>query len=219
MRNHRFPLAIIGDREFSAPATRGAAMSAPRIDRRTGKYSADEFLSLSASSWDKKITVDLIAEMEIHLSDRVTSLPEMRRILAVKGYQGLRRRIEGDVKDKSGVAALRAMAHSMRDFALEHPGLSAATFRSATTDSPEWRQALSDVSETAFRVLAEVGLEGEPAQQALRMLRSLIRGFVLNEMVGSFLEPLDYDQSFRLAVDALVLGLPAFTPPVDPSIS
>jgi hypothetical protein len=111
------------------------------------------------------------------------------------------------------------MAHSMRDFALEHPGLSAATFRSATTDSPEWRQALSELAQTAFRVLAQVGLDGEPAQQALRMLRSLIRGFVLNEMVGSFLEPLDLGVSFELAVDAFVLGLPAFTPPVNQSIS
>jgi Tetracyclin repressor-like, C-terminal domain len=137
-------------------------------------------------------------------------LPEMRRILAVKGYQGLRRRIEGDVDGKSGVAALRAMAHSMRNFALEHPGLSAATFRSATTDSPEWRQALGELAETAYRVFAQVALEGEPAQQALRMLRSLIRGFVLSEMVGSFLEPLDYGVSFELAIDAFVVGLSAF---------
>jgi len=53
----------------------------------------------------------------------------MRRILAVKGYLGLRRRIERDVKGKSGPAALRAMADAMRNYALEHPGLSAATFR------------------------------------------------------------------------------------------
>lgn len=156
--------------------------------------------------------------MESHLADRVTTLPEIRRILAVKGCQGLRRRIEIDVEDKSGVTALRAMAHSMRNFALEHPGLSAATFRSATTDSPEWRQALRELSETACRGFAQVGLEGEPAQQALRMLRSLRlrslrRGFVLSEMVGSFLEPLDYGVSFDLAIDAFVIGLSAFNAP------
>jgi hypothetical protein len=182
---------------------------------RAERFGVDELLSVPASSWDKRIAVDLIAEMEIHLADRVATLPEMRRILAVKGYQGLRRRIEGDVKDKIGVAALRAMAHSMRDFALQHPGLSAATFRSATTDSPEWRHALGELLETVFRVLAQVKLEGEPAQQALRMLRSLVRGFVLNEMGATFLEPLDYTGSFELAIDAYVLGLPAFHAPVD----
>jgi hypothetical protein len=180
------------------------------LGRPAGTFDVDELLSIPASSWDKRISVDLIAEMEIHLADKVATLPEMRRILAVKGYQGLRRRIEADVKDKAGVVALRAMAHSMRDFALEHPGLSAATFRSATTDSPEWRQALRELLETAHRILAQVELEGEPAQQALRMLRSLVRGFVINEMAASFLEPLDYAVSFGLAVDAFVLGLSAF---------
>jgi Tetracyclin repressor-like, C-terminal domain len=183
---------------------------AVKLNGAPGNFGVDDILSLTASSWDKRIATDLIAEMESHLADRVTTLPEMRRILAVKGYQGLRRRIEGDVDGKSGVAALRAMAHSMRNFALEHPGLSAATFRSATTDSPEWRKALGELAETAYRVFAQVALEGEPAQQALRMLRSLIRGFVLSEMVGSFLEPLDYGVSFELAIDAFVVGLSAF---------
>jgi hypothetical protein len=186
---------------------------------RAERFGVDELLSIPASSWDKRIAVDLIAEMEIHLADKLATLPEMRRILAVKGYQGLRRRIEGDVKDKIGVAALRAIAHSMRDFALQHPGLSAATFRSAATDSPEWRHALGELLETAFRVLAQVKLEGEPAQQALRMLRSLVRGFVLNEMGATFLEPLDYTGSFELAIDAYVLGLPAFLAPVDQTVT
>jgi hypothetical protein len=181
---------------------------------RAERFGVDELLSLPASSWDKRIAVDLINEMEIHLADQVATLPEMRRILAVKGYQRMQRRIERDTRDKTGVAALRAMVHSMRDFALQHPGLSAATFRSAATDSPERRLALGELLETAYRVLAQVGLEGEPAQQALRMLRSLVRGFVLNEMGATFLEPLDYAGSVELAIDAFVLGLPAFRAPV-----
>jgi hypothetical protein len=177
----------------------------------------DDLFLLSTSSWDKRISSDLIEEMEVHLADKVTTIPEMRRILAVKGYVGLRRRVESDVAGKSGPAALRAMADAMRNYALEHPGLSAATFRTATTDSPEWRQAAIELSKIVFRVFAEVGLDGEPAQQALRMLRSLVRGFVLSEMAASFLEPLDYEESFKLALDVFMLGLPAFTPPIKQS--
>jgi hypothetical protein len=66
----------------------------------------------------------------------------------VKGYHGLRQWIESDIEGKSGLAAMRAMADAMRNFALEHPGLSAATFRTATTDCPEWRQALLELSQT-----------------------------------------------------------------------
>src|SRR5665213_455193 len=97
---------------------------------------------------------------------------------------------------------------------LEHPGLSAATFRTATTDSPEWRQAALELSKFVLCVFAEAGLDGAPAQHAIRMLRSLVRGFVLNEMAASFLEPLDYEESFKLVVDAFILGLPAFTPEI-----
>jgi Tetracyclin repressor-like, C-terminal domain len=180
-----------------------------------GNIKVDDILSLSPTSWDRRIATDLIAELEIHLSDKVSTIPEMRRILAVKGYQGLRRRIENDIEGKQGRDAVQAMANAMRNFALEHPGLSAATFRSTATDSPEWRQALAELAQTAFRVFSEVGLDGEPAQQALRMLRSLIRGFVLNEMAATFFEPLEYERSFELAIAAFIMGLPAFGRNVD----
>ena len=45
-------------------------------------------LFLYANSWDKKVASDLISEMELYLTDKVATIPEMRRILAVKGYEG-----------------------------------------------------------------------------------------------------------------------------------
>jgi hypothetical protein len=193
-------------------STRKADMSPSAVALRSlaGKFSADEVLLIPASSWDKRIATDLIAEMEVHLGDVVSTLPEMRRILAVKGYQGLRHRIENDIKGKRGLDALRTMALAMRSYALERPGLTAATFRTATTDSPEWRQALAELSQTVFRVFADIGLEGEPAQHALRVLRSFVRGYVLNEMAASFLEPLEYQESYELGIEMFILGLPAF---------
>jgi hypothetical protein len=55
-------------------------------------------------------------------------------------------------------------------------------------------------------------LEGEQAQHALRMLRSLVRGFVLNEMALSFLDSLDYQRSYELAIEVFIQGLSAFRP-------
>jgi hypothetical protein len=129
-----------------------------------GAFSAEAALLLPTSSWDKRIATDLIAEIEVHIGDRISTLPEMRRILAVKGYQGLRRRIKNDIEGKSGLDALRTMAMAMRSFALERPGLTAATFRSAVTDCPEWREALTELSQTVCCVFADIGLEGEAAQ-------------------------------------------------------
>jgi hypothetical protein len=58
-------------------------------------------------------------------------------------------------------------------------------------------------------VLAGVGLTGQPATHALRILRALVRGFVLHEMSLSFLEPLDYDETYGIAVDVYIRGLSA----------
>jgi hypothetical protein len=51
-------------------------------------FSVDEVLSYS-SRWDKRIANDLVAEMEFLFAEKITTLPQMRNILAVKGYRGL----------------------------------------------------------------------------------------------------------------------------------
>jgi hypothetical protein len=43
--------------------------------------------------------------------------------------------------------------------------------------------------------------------EALRILRALVRGFVLHEMSQSFLEDVDYDESYSAAVDVFIRGL------------
>ncbi|HEY3678822.1 MAG TPA: hypothetical protein VGL45_08890, partial [Bradyrhizobium sp.] len=87
----------------------------------------------------------------------------MRRFLAVKGYRELRQLIERDIAGKSGDDALHALMLSMRRYALDRPGMSAATFRNADTDSPEWRQAQMQLGSVVLSVLAQVGIEGEQA--------------------------------------------------------
>ena len=71
--------------------------------------------------WDRRIAADLVTEMEPHLG-KVGTLPELRSLLAVNGYRGLRHRIEFAVRNLTGTAALRAMAHAMRGYALANPG-------------------------------------------------------------------------------------------------
>lgn len=63
------------------------------------------------SRWDRQIVADLVAEMKEHLSENLSSVPAMRGVLAVAGYRALQNRIERAVIDKSGIEAVRAMAH------------------------------------------------------------------------------------------------------------
>jgi hypothetical protein len=171
-------------------------------------FDIDELLTAPTSSWHKKIAMDLISEIEKHLVE-IGTIPEMRRFLAVKAYRELHQRIEREIKGKSGSDALRAMAYAIRNYSLERPGLSAVTFRDPVIHSLEWQEAGSKLARTVSRVFFELGFEGEQAHHALRILRSLIRGFVIHEMAAPYLESLEYERSYELAIDVFIRGLPA----------
>jgi Tetracyclin repressor-like, C-terminal domain len=181
----------------------------PIFAGRTRPLKPADILEFPATGWDKRIAADLTAEMERHLAEKVSTIPEMRRFLAVKGYRELRQLIQHDVAGKSGADALRAAMISMRRYALERPGMSAATFRNPETDSPEWRSEQMELGKVLFAIFAQLGIRGEQAQHALRILRSFVRGFVLHEMGASFLEPLEHDQTYELGIRLFIEGLNA----------
>ena len=106
-----------------------------------------------------------------------------------------------------GDAAIRAMAKSMRAFAHERPGLSAATFRTPLTDTPVWRREGELLQEAALAVFARAGLGNEKGVTALRILRAIVRGFVLHEMAASFLDDVDYDSMFDVTISVFIRGL------------
>ena len=54
-----------------------------------------------------------------------------------------------------------------------------------------------------------VGLDVSSSLTALRILRALVRGYVLHEMVASFLDDVDYDEVYASAVDVFISGLGA----------
>ncbi|MBV5271742.1 MAG: WHG domain-containing protein, partial [Afipia sp.] len=79
----------------------------------------------------------------------------------------------------------------MRSYALGNPGLAAASFRNPQIDSAEWQDAGNEMAQTILRVFSHCGLEGESAHHAVRILRSLVRGFILNEMASDSSQPLE----------------------------
>jgi hypothetical protein len=170
------------------------------------KYSVKELLSEDAG-WDKRIAADLASELEDLLNEKSATIPEIRRLLAVKGYRELRLRIQKDTLGVRRDDAIRAMAISMRAFAHERPGLSAATFKSPITDFPVWRREGELLEAAALAVFDEAGLSGEQGIIALRILRAMVRGFVLHEMASSFLGDVDYDATYTVALNVFIRGL------------
>jgi hypothetical protein len=175
-------------------------------------FSVEDILSVDVTRWDRRIAVDLAAELECQLAEKASTIPEIRRLLAIKGYRELRARLQLEIVDATGNEAIRAMALAMRAFAHERPGLSAATFRNAVTDSPEWRRESELLGGVALGAFESAGLQPEQAINALQILRALVRGFVLHEMAASFLETVDYDRIYAVAVDVFIRGLDALRP-------
>jgi hypothetical protein len=135
-----------------------------------------------APRWDKLIAADLVREIENDTADRVETIDEMRLFLAIKGYRQVFDLLTTETAGKTGAAALRAMAMASRGYAKERPGLSAATFRCPMVESPEWMAAFVAVRRLFEKAFSECGLDDMATAHALRTLRSLVRGFVINEM-------------------------------------
>lgn len=175
---------------------------------RTHFPEVERVIKAPASRWDKKIAADLVTEMEAFFG-KVDTIPQMKQALAIAGYQGLRRQIEKAVEGKTGLEAVRAMALAMRSFALGSPGLAVASFRDPDVNDRECQQAAGQLVQTVLRVFSEAGVTDEAAKHAIRILKSLVRGFVLGEMSAPVARPIEYQKSYVFAVDMFVSGLGA----------
>ena len=171
-------------------------------------YSVDEILS---TSWDRKIARDLLAELEACTGERRSSTEEMRRFLACKAYRELLERLQLAGAGKRSHEAVRAVAHAMRDYALERPALAASAFRTPASDCPEWREAHAGLFHFLTVLFAECGLTGRDPELALCTLRCLVRGFVVHEVMGSFLATYSYAEAFEGAIEIFITGVSALS--------
>lgn len=161
--------------------------------------------------WEQRIADDLAGELELYTGDKRSTIDEMRRFLAVKACRELLTQFEAETTGKEGYEALNDVARVMRSYSLERPALSAAAFRTPLTDTPEWREAMGEIRTFLFGVLAECGLHGSLPEQALRILWSLARGFVIHELTDPFLDPTSYDESYEYALLVFMSGLSSLT--------
>jgi hypothetical protein len=168
--------------------------------------SLDELLSVS---WDKALANDLAAELERFSGEKRTTVAEVRRFLAIKAHGDLLDRLRKARTGKSSFAALRSVAIEMRQYAVERPAFWAAAVRTPVTDCAEWRSADNKIQDFMTGLFAECGVPARDADDASRMLKSLVRGFVLHQIMGSFSHVYSYEQSYEKAIDVFIAGVQA----------
>lgn len=159
------------------------------------------------SEWDRKVRSDLAKELEGQFPGPAFSVLGAQRMLAIKGYRELKSWMEQEVGDKRGEDALRACARAIRAYVRQRPGLASATWLTPTDKDKDWSRASAAVGAIIFKALAECGLHGEAAQHAMHSLRGLVRGYVVHEMTGSFVKPVDLDHGFELGISIFLRGL------------
>jgi hypothetical protein len=159
------------------------------------------------SEWDRKVRSDLAKELEATFPGPAFSVLGAQRMLAIKGYRELRKLMEQEIGEKRGEDAVRGCARALRLYILQRPGLASATWLSPTEKDKEWHAALEGVASIIRKALGECGLHGEAVQHSMHWLRGLVRGYVVHEMTGSFVKPVNLDHGFELGISIFLRGL------------
>jgi AcrR family transcriptional regulator len=134
-------------------------------------------------------------------------LAGIRRSLALLGLREMAGLLGRAVMGKSGDAAIIALAYALRDFALAHPGLYEATTHAPPGPDPEWQAAGREVVDIGVRALSAYELTTNDALHAIRIVRSIVHGWVSLRNAGGFALPLNVEETFQHLLEVLLLYL------------
>jgi AcrR family transcriptional regulator len=128
----------------------------------------------------------------------------LRRAVALLGLHQGSAAMGRAVQGKAGDGALLALAHALRDFATDHPGLYEAASRAPDPTDGKWTAVGREVVELMLRALSAYHLSQEDARRVVRMLRSAIHGCVSLERLGGFGLPGVADDTFGAMLVAIL---------------
>jgi len=142
------------------------------------------------------------------LHHHVGSLDGLRREIALVGAGKLHAALAAARQGLTGTQALAAVARAYRKFARKHPGQLAAMLPAPKPGEDDvLYQALgASVAELAG-ILTELGVEGDEAIHAIRMVRSYLHGFVDLEHRGGFGMPQKIEASFERGLAWMLASL------------
>lgn len=159
------------------------------------------------ASLDRLLARDIASELERFSGDKLHPIPELRRFLGIKCHRDLLVRLKTACESKRAFDALKSIAREMRQYALDRPAFWAATSRTPMIDCAEWKASNKELCDFVKSILAECGVQGHHAENALYMLQSLVRGFAMHQVLGSFSKVSSYDETFESLVEIYVAGV------------
>ena len=140
------------------------------------------------------------------LYSHIATLDELRALVAERGAAEQGEVVRDAVAGRSGVDALRAMAHAYRDYVARHPDRYLVQL--SATPTPQTRASLDHAAQAVRDVLRGFGVPEEDVVRAHVAFRAAVHGFVHLE-ARSALPSRDRDGDFEYFVDLFAAGLAA----------
>lgn len=141
--------------------------------------------------------------------NHVDGLPGLRRELALLGGRQILEMVLHAVRGKSADDAVTAIASTLRYYAIDHPGLYAASVRAPAADDLEAQRLSGEIVGIIMDVFKSYRFDDIEAIHAVRGLRSVIHGYVMLEKAGGFGMPIDREESYQFLVESFLIGLNA----------
>ena len=141
------------------------------------------------------------------LYNHVSSLDDLKLLLAIKGLKGLYESMLRAGVGKSGDEAIHAISMGYVQFVRTHPGLYMATTRLPHDDNEEFVHSKQAILQLVVQVLEVYELSEELTIHIVRGLRSILHGFTSLEQMGEFAMPLHIDQSLTILINTFIEGI------------
>ena len=141
------------------------------------------------------------------LYNHIDGLPGLKRELALFGLQEMIKSMGESVMGKAGDEAILSLAHALRTFIKEHPGLYMTTLRAPAPDDVELQAVAQELITIMLRALASYKLPDDDAIHAVRAIRSIVHGFATLENAHGFEIPLATDETFRRLINMFLVSI------------
>lgn len=179
----------------------------PRAGLDKGRILQEAALMADQEGYDTVTIAAVAKSLSVQppsLYNHISGLPELKKMLAVKGLEELYHSIAEHAED-----TVNEMAQSYLTFALNHPGLYDASLKAPDPFHKEVKEAGDKILDLVIKMFRGRGLKGDRVYHAVRGLRSLLHGFALLEKGKGFNMNLKLRESLDFAVTAYISGLEA----------
>lgn len=141
------------------------------------------------------------------VSHHVGSLKQLRSDLALLAVEELTESVRRARAGQRGADAVRSMYRAYRSFVHACPGRYAASVQAPEPRDARRLAAAGRLSELLMEVLGQIGLSGDDAVRAARLLRAAVHGYATLELNAAWQTPLDDDATFNWLLDVIISGL------------